>query len=456
MYPGVIGECVVIPDDDGGACDDGLFCTNDDTCQGGVCVGGPPNDCGQMAPVCEEVTCDESSDACTTAPLANGTPCIGDDLCQLGTTCTNGQCLGGTPEDCFFQPVPDDCHVAVCNPQNGMCEPVPGNEGGPCNDPNDLCTVSKTCTGGICLGGSPKDCSGMTQGCTMGVCDTTTGMCIGQPIPNGQPCSDNDACTTGETCTSSVCGGGTPVTTCSQTADGCCPSNCTELDDFDCAYSCDLYAIASTRIIYEVDKSTGALTQIATAGTAAGTTGGLAQDPISKTVYLSSTSNDSLYTLDLFTGAVSLIGAYGDTLIVMHGLEWDSSTGTLYGMSLHNTGSFYQINTSTGAATLVGTTGLSGFGNLGYDSAANVMYMTSTGTDSTYVIDRGTAAVTLLGPLGGPSNPHGLAYDASTDQLFLVDPGTDVLATINRITGAATTIGTFGTQNLLGLVCYTD
>lgn len=31
-----------------------------------------------------------------------------------------------------------------------------------------------------------------------------------------------------------TCGGGSPVTTCSLTADGCCPSNCTVVDDLDC------------------------------------------------------------------------------------------------------------------------------------------------------------------------------------------------------------------------------
>ena len=454
-YPGAVGQCVVVPEDDGVVCDDGLFCTTDDTCQAGTCTGGPPNDCGMEPPECEQVACDEASDACTTEPVANGEACVGDDLCQINATCNNGLCTGGTPKDCFFAPVPDECHVSVCNPQNGMCEPVPGNEGGACTDTTDLCTVNKTCSAGLCQGGAPKDCSAQTQGCTLGVCDTATGQCMGQPVGEGQACNDLDACTTGETCSSGVCGMGSPVTTCSLVSDGCCPANCSEVDDFDCAFACELYAISSSRIIYHVDKTTGMLTQGATAGSAASTTGGLAQDPVSKTVYLSSTSNDSLYTLDILTGAVTLIGPYGDSAIVMHGLEWDSSTGTLYGMSFHN-GGLYTISTTTGAATLVGTTGIPGFGNLGYDSLNDVMYMTSTDTDSTYVINRATAQVTLLGPLGQPGSPQGLAYDASTDQLFVADTGNNSIWTINRTTGAGTLVGAFGTQNLLGLVCYTQ
>ncbi|MCA9619887.1 MAG: hypothetical protein KC731_12770 [Myxococcales bacterium] len=455
-YPGPVGECVVVPVTDGATCDDGLFCTIDDTCQSGVCTGGPPNDCGIAAPECEVVTCDEDADACTTVAGNNGDPCVGSDLCIVGATCNNGTCVGGTLNDCFLQPVPDECHVSTCNPMNGMCEPVPGNEGGNCTDPNDLCTVGKTCTAGVCQGGAPKDCSNLTVGCVSGICDTNTGQCTTMAVGEGQSCNDLDACTTGEICTLGVCGSGSPVTTCSLTADGCCPSGCTDQNDFDCAFSCELYGISSSRIIYTIDKLTAATVQGATAGSTAGTTGELTQDPLTKTVYLSSTGNDNLYTVDLLTGAVTLVGPYGDSAVVMHGLEWDSSTGTLYGYSYHN-GGLYTVNTNTGAATLIGTSGItSSFGNLGYDSLNDVMYLSLTGDDSLYTINRGTGAVTLVGPMNGPTNPQSLAYDASSDTLYVIDPGTDKLYTVNRNTGATTEVGVFGTQNMLGMVCYAD
>jgi len=235
QHRGTIGVCVVVPDEDGTPCDDGVFCTIDDACSAGICEGGPPNDCGMTPPQCTEVVCDEQSQTCTTAPAQNGAPCQDpNDLCMVGSTCSNGLCIGGTPEDCFFFPVPDDCHVAECNPQNGQCEPVVGNEGGPCSDPNDLCTVNKTCTAGVCQGGSPKDCSQLTVGCTMGVCDVNNGTCVAQSVGNGQPCDDLDHCTTGEICTNGTCGGGTPITACVNN-DLCCPSNCTAQNDQDCA-----------------------------------------------------------------------------------------------------------------------------------------------------------------------------------------------------------------------------
>ncbi len=227
------GQCEVVAEADGTGCDDDVFCTVDDACAAGICVGGPDNDCGIAPPECAEVTCDEQSQSCSTQGLANGTACTPVDLCQENATCTNGLCTG-TTKDCFFAPVPDDCHVSECNPQNGQCEPVVGNEGGACTDANDLCTVNKTCASGVCQGGSPKDCSQLTVGCTMGVCDVNNGTCVAQVVGNGQPCDDLDACTTGEICNNGTCAGGAPVTACVAN-DGCCPNNCNPQNDLDCA-----------------------------------------------------------------------------------------------------------------------------------------------------------------------------------------------------------------------------
>lgn len=74
----------------------------------------------------------------------------------------------------------------------------------------------------------------LTEGCDLGVCDTVTGMCTTMSVSDGQLCDDLDACTMGEICTSGTCGGGSPVTTCELTGDGCCPANCTAATDYDC------------------------------------------------------------------------------------------------------------------------------------------------------------------------------------------------------------------------------
>ncbi|MBW2454746.1 MAG: hypothetical protein JRI68_09550 [Deltaproteobacteria bacterium] len=261
-HRGTIGVCVVVPDEDDTPCDDSTFCTVQDACASGVCVGGPANDCGMTPSQCMEVYCDENSQSCGEQAAPPGAACQDpNDLCMKGATCTNGLCMGGSQEDCFFTPVPDDCHVAVCNPQTGQCEPEIGNEGLPCIDPNDLCTVGKTCTNGVCQSGAPKDCSQLTQGCFDGVCDTNTGQCIQQPIQPGGQCAEatddcnqgicdtqgncngnptneggncnSDDCVTGQTCSSGTCQGGSQITSCTNN-DLCCPSGCTIQTDSDC------------------------------------------------------------------------------------------------------------------------------------------------------------------------------------------------------------------------------
>jgi len=213
-----------------------------------------------------------------------------------------------------------------------------------------------------------------------------------------------------------------------------------------------MYVIDSSRAISTVNLGTGAKTPTGiSAGANAGTTGGLAYDPVSDTVWVTSSSNDALYTLDLATGTAALVGAFGDTAVVMHGIEWDGSTGTLYGMSSHNAG-LYTLNTGSGLATLVGTTGLTSFCNLGLNTSTNTMFMTNSGTDSAYTINRANGVVALLGPLGaGSTNPDAVAYSPNDNRIYYADNSTDNLYWIDQGSGAANLVGSMGTGNILGM-----
>lgn len=70
-------------------------------------------------------------------------------------------------------------------------------------------------------------------------------------------------------------------------------------------------------------------------------------------------ASSSLYTVDVTTGAATLVGSTGYTHVT--GLEYDASTGKLFAVvsDLFNSGTtqLLELNTSTGAATLIGTTG---------------------------------------------------------------------------------------------------
>ncbi len=243
QYPGTVGECVVVPGDKGAACDDGLFCTVMDACDDkGQCKGGAPNDCGMSPPPCTDLTCDETSKTCSTAPSQEGAPCVATDLCLVNTTCQSGQCKG-TPRDCSFSPY-TECNTVACNPTTGLCDATPDatKNGTMCGLSGDICSTGKTCMAGQCAGGTPKDCSALTQGCVNGVCDANSGSCTTMPVPmggmcaaatdqcnqgicnmngvcqamplaNGTACNDHKSCTSNDTCNNGTCSG-TSMTGC--------------------------------------------------------------------------------------------------------------------------------------------------------------------------------------------------------------------------------------------------
>jgi hypothetical protein len=260
----LIGTCVVAPGPAGTPCEDGQFCTVGDTCAEGVCVSGAQNDCGMKPGTCATVLCDEATKTCSEAPAEDGAPCSSDNACTVEPSCKAGACVGHA-KSCYFAPVPDDCHVAMCNPETGACDVVVGNEGGACEQGGDACMTGKTCAAGACQGGAPKNCASAADDCNSGVCDAATGECVHSPLPpggacsaaadecnrgvcdaaglcqksptpgaacasgtddcnvgvcsaqggcastpvnDGKTCSDGDTCTTGETCSAGACAGG--------------------------------------------------------------------------------------------------------------------------------------------------------------------------------------------------------------------------------------------------------
>lgn len=209
-----------------------------------------------------------------------------------------------------------------------------------------------------------------------------------------------------------------------------------------------LIAVDSNRTVYTIDRSTAAKVPLGVLAAAVGTPNGLAAHAPTGTVYISSSSTDSLYTFDPVTGATALVGPFGDAAIVMQGLELIG--GQLYGTSSHN-GGLYSIDRSTGVATLVGPLGIVGTPNLVYDSRADRLFATSTGGDSLYSLDRTTGGATLIGNLQGSSNPQGVAFDADTGTLWMVDNASDLLYAIDSQTGQGHAIGSTGAGNLLGL-----
>ncbi len=125
---------------------------------------------------------------------------------------------------------------------------------------------------------------------------------------------------------------------------------------------------------------------------------------------------EALYTVNLGTGAASLVGVHGvDDLF---GLAHDPTTNTLYGSGESPSG-FYSMNMMTGAASFIGDPGVAADG-LTYDSTRDQIVGLEAGGGQLNVIDRLTGAPSLLSNEGFVDN-CGLAYDPFQDLYWAID-----------------------------------
>jgi hypothetical protein len=108
-------ECGVEPAPGGTQCDDELFCTTDDTCNGaGACIGtGDPCPGGDGDGNCSE-SCDETTNACTAVDV-DGSACDDGLFCTATDSCAAGVC-GGAAVTC--------AEPAVCTEECSGCCPA--------------------------------------------------------------------------------------------------------------------------------------------------------------------------------------------------------------------------------------------------------------------------------------------------------------------------------------------
>lgn len=176
-YEGPIGFCVTIPEPAGAACDDGLFCTLDDVCDGeGTCSGATPNDCGLDPMACRTVGCEEGT-GCSYIAADEGEICDDSDLCSPGI-CSSGFCTK-RPVQCGG--LDSECAIGVCDPTTGDCEVEPLPMGTACNHPEE-------------------------GACAFGSCDEA-GSCELVDLPDGASCNDGNPCTDDDMCTEGICAG---------------------------------------------------------------------------------------------------------------------------------------------------------------------------------------------------------------------------------------------------------
>ena len=183
--------CGSAPGNDGASCDDGDPCTYSGTCSNGTCSKGQQVDCSAFNGTCSDGVCDPVL-GCIAKPKNDGSPCDDGLFCTIQETCKAGSCAG-VPNPCS-DPINAACLISTCNEAQKSCVAVPGNDGKPCDDGN-LCTANETCSGGNCLGGQPAN-NGVA--CDDGVGCTVGTSCLNGSCGNAQSqvvqCIDNDMC----------------------------------------------------------------------------------------------------------------------------------------------------------------------------------------------------------------------------------------------------------------------
>jgi hypothetical protein len=196
--------CSVVAGNDGALCDDGDPCTQTAVCSGGACVQQTQTDCSFLDGTCAVGVCDPQA-GCVKKPKADGAACDDGLYCTVNDTCAAGACKGA-PNTCA---APGDvCMIGACDEGKKTCVAVPGNDGAKCSSGNP-CLAGETCSAGKCSGGAPandgKACASpdacqLGTTCSNGACANPKSV-VTQCIPDDGCCpaacdvpasSDND------------------------------------------------------------------------------------------------------------------------------------------------------------------------------------------------------------------------------------------------------------------------
>lgn len=170
-----------------------------DVCTEGLCI---PANCGDGVQNGDESDVDCGGGTCD--------GCVGGGVCVVDDDCLSESCAGGVCEateclvDADCAAFNGECTMGDCKTPGFTCQAVPIKEGMACDDGN-LCVGSTTCSAGTCGGGTPVDCSALSDQCNAGACDPGTGQCVANPMPPDTSCFES-TCTGNKLCDEGVCG----------------------------------------------------------------------------------------------------------------------------------------------------------------------------------------------------------------------------------------------------------
>ncbi len=191
-------------------CESAADCNDNNACTTDVC--GPGNVCSNTPNYNQAQFCCNPADGALT-PLSDGNQCTAD-ICNPATGAVTHPNL---PEftACGSQANtqcdnPDSCNgMGTCLPR---FEPPTTACGDPTNttcNPADLCNGAGACVVNIASAGTPCG-DPMVTPCNNADTCNGLGACLSNLVPNGTPCDDGLFCTISTTCSSGVCAGGGP------------------------------------------------------------------------------------------------------------------------------------------------------------------------------------------------------------------------------------------------------
>lgn len=147
-------------------------------------------------------------------------------------------------------------------------------------------------------------------------------------------------------------------------------------------------------------------------------------------------------TIDPVTGTRTVIGDMG---ISMTGLAYNLGNNTMYGASYVSPNTnLYSINMTTGAPTLIGTAANTLLINLAINNEG-VCYAVDILADQLGTVDLTTGAYTAIGPIGFDANyAQDMEFDRETGELYLAAYGsTGELRVADKTSGNTLLIGSF-------------
>jgi cysteine-rich repeat protein len=200
----------------GTTCSDNNACTVNDTCNAtGTCQPGGPRVCTD-GNACTQDNCNPAT-GCVFPAVANGTGCEDGAYCTINDTCQSGSCASGGPRDCSDT---DSCTTDACDENNNICTHNPSgaccgdgtvNGTEQCDDGNssnaDACLntcVNATCGDGFVRTGVEQCDAGaansnapnatcrlncLPRRCGDGIVDTQTEQCDDGGTASGDGCS---------------------------------------------------------------------------------------------------------------------------------------------------------------------------------------------------------------------------------------------------------------------------